>query len=178
MSATSGDSVVTLRDQRQSREESRGTNRRWTQRLQRELNQLQAALNAQGTVVGTITDVVSRMQRVLQQAQARHHLLSSYVHALPAMTITEQRDDNTFSVTAPSDDVTVQIKMDVLKKRLCDVIAQQQNAPFTADVTSLISELQDLLTEYSKFSTHTHTSMHARTYTHFGGNQLISMEMW
>jgi hypothetical protein len=124
---------------------------RWAQEMQVECDQLRPALAKQEFVVSMlVTNVISLVQRMLRQAKARRRLLASYVRILPTLTATAQRDDNTFIVTAPFSDDTMQIKMDALKNRLRDVFAHQQNAPLAADVTSLILTLQRLLNQFGK----------------------------
>ena len=50
------------------------------------------------------------------------------------------------------DDVSVQVKLDSMQQRLCDVIDQQQSASLESDVRQLIKQLEDLLPTRGEWS--------------------------
>jgi hypothetical protein len=90
---------------------------------------------------------------VLTRVQEQQHLLQAYAHVLPALQATEQMG-NTFCVTSVRDDVTIKINTESLHSRLCDVMYEHHTSPFGADVKTLITQLQDLLSKCGK-CTHT-----------------------
>jgi hypothetical protein len=139
---TSQDSISNPMDQRTSQKTARDAAKQYKEWVQGEAKMLDTAVEDRTSLEKSLASVLTRVQE-------QQHLLQAYAHVLPALQATEQTG-NTFCVTSVRDDVTMKINTETLHSRLCDVMYERHTSPFSADVKTLITQLQDLLSKSGK----------------------------
>jgi hypothetical protein len=141
-SIDSPESISNLTDRQQSRDPSLGAAKRWKQWVDAEVRPLQAAICELEMTATTLSDVMSRAQRVLNAVPTQCNILSNYVTILHRLHLSDISMEDIMT----DDDGTVQVNIDALQQRLRDVLGQQRPAAFVVDVMTVITQLMDLLT--------------------------------
>jgi hypothetical protein len=140
-SIDSPESISNPTGRQQTRDQSLGAAKRWKQWVDAEVRPLQAAICELEMTATTLSDVISRAQRVLDAVPTQCNILRNYVTILPRLHLSDiSMEDMT------DDDATVQVNTDALQQRLRDVLGQQRPAAFVVDVMTIITQLMNLLT--------------------------------